>query len=64
MVNSSNAEPARRKMRLARETALLEVGRADIRAGRCLSGDALEAWLEGLGTALPTPDRFSGRTPP
>jgi len=39
---------AQRKARLAREAALLEEGRADLRAGRSLSGEALDAWLEDL----------------
>lgn len=67
MVNSSHKEPAaaaaRRKARLAREAELLEEGRADIRAGRCLSGDALETWLDRLDTAQEpsVPGRLSGR---
>lgn len=59
------AEAARREARRAREAALLEEGRADIRAGRCLSGDDLEAWLDGVDAAQepPIPVRRSGRAP-
>ena len=69
MVNSlrkvSAATAARRKARLAREAELLAEGRADIRAGRCLSGDALDAWLDRLDKTQefpPVPGRSSGRT--
>lgn len=41
-------DAAQRKVRLAREAALLEEGRADLRAGRSLSGEALDVWLEDL----------------
>jgi predicted transcriptional regulator len=46
-----------REARLAYERALLEEGLADLDAGRSLSGDALDEWLDafvGVGE-LPSP---------
>jgi hypothetical protein len=53
----------RREARLAREAALLEKGRDDIRAGRYISGAALDAWLEDLDgdQELSVPDRRHSR---
>jgi hypothetical protein len=42
------ADVSRRVAQLAREAKLLEEGRDDLRAGRSISGAALDAWLEGL----------------
>jgi hypothetical protein len=55
---------ARREKRLAREAALLEEGRADIREGRCISGEAADAWLDGLHgkEGLPIPGRPVGKS--
>jgi hypothetical protein len=39
---------AEKAARLERERALLELGREDIRAGRCISGDELEARLKAF----------------
>ncbi len=52
-----------RETRLAREAVLLEEGRADIRAGRCISGADVDAWLEGLDGdhELHVPGRQDGR---
>ena len=59
MVDPSPKDPAgaaaRRKARLAREAELLDEGRADIRAGRSLSGEALDKWLEDLHPAQEAP---------
>jgi hypothetical protein len=44
----SAANATRREVQHAREAALIEEGRRDIRAGRCISGAALDAWLEYL----------------
>lgn len=30
------------------EATLLDEGREDIRAGRCITGEAADAWLDGL----------------
>jgi hypothetical protein len=67
-LNSPPEQPAdvaaRRKARLAREAALLEEGREDIRAGRCIGGDDVDAWLEGLDGAeeLRVPERPNDRS--
>ncbi len=43
---AANAEAAMdRTRRLTQEAAALEEARADLRAGRSLTGEALEAWL-------------------
>ncbi len=47
-----------RDARLAYERALIDEGRADLAAGRSLSGDALDVWLDafvGEGE-LPAPE--------
>jgi hypothetical protein len=44
----SAADATRRGVQVAREAILLEEGRRDIQAGRCISGAALDAWLEDL----------------
>ena len=50
--------PAVREARLAYERALLDEGRADLAAGRSLTGEALEEWLEALvgDGELPSPE--------
>jgi hypothetical protein len=53
----SGPDLVRRKARLGREAVLLEEGRADIRARRCLTGDALDAWLEDLDSGSARPRR-------
>jgi hypothetical protein len=52
--------PAVREARLGYERALLDEGRADLDAGRCLSGDALEAWLDAFAGdgELPSPEKL------
>lgn len=49
---SSPGDPTRaterRERRLAREAALIEEGRDDIRAGRCINDADVDAWLDGL----------------
>lgn len=67
-INASSEQSAagmtRREARLAREAALLEEGRDDIRAGRSIGGAALDAWLEGLDgdQELIVPDRPHDRS--
>ena len=39
---------AENEARVACEAALLEAGRADIRAGRCIDDCYVGSWLEGL----------------
>jgi hypothetical protein len=48
------------------EAKLLDEGREDIRAGRCISGEAADAWIAGLDGAqdLPKIGLDSGRRPP
>ncbi len=36
------------KRQLDVEAKLLDEGRADIRAGRCVSGEGADEWLDGL----------------
>ena len=52
-----------RAARLAHERALLHEGFEDIRAGRCLTGAELDAWLDRFAQGLPPaapPDRAAG----
>ncbi|MBX3483522.1 hypothetical protein [Phenylobacterium sp.] len=44
---------AQREARLAREHEMLEAAREDIRAGRCISGLELEAWLKAWAADSP-----------
>jgi hypothetical protein len=62
----SAADATRNEAWLTREAALLEEGRDDIRAGRCISGAALYGWLEGLDgdQELSVPDRPSDQPHP
>jgi hypothetical protein len=56
--------PAVRDARLAYERALLDEGRASLDAGRSLSGEALEIWLDafvGEGD-LPRPEDLRAAT--
>lgn len=48
------------------EAKLLEEGRADIRAGHCISGSAADAWLADLDGdhELAIPGSDGGRVPP
>jgi predicted transcriptional regulator len=58
MANADRVEtPAVRDARLAYERALLDEGRADLDAGRSLTGEGLETWLEAFvgDGELPTP---------
>jgi hypothetical protein len=59
MTRTNRAETlAVREARLAYERALLDEGRADLAAGRSLSGEALEVWLEAFAGdgELPSPE--------
>ncbi len=49
--------PAARQRRLATEAALLAVARADAAAGRTVSAEAVDAWMDSLATdhKLPPP---------
>jgi len=49
---------AERTARLARERALLEEAREDVRAGRVIAADDVDAWLDRFtsGELLPLPE--------
>lgn len=51
--------------RLAREARLLQEGCEDTRAGRCISGTDVDAWLDGVDgdRELPVPKRPDDRSP-
>ena len=47
--------PASRQRRLAAEAASLAVAHADAAAGRTVSAEAVDAWLDSLSTDHPLP---------
>jgi predicted transcriptional regulator len=50
-----------RQAELAREDRMLDEADADLVAGRTVSLDAVEAWVDGLGTDQALPVLWSGR---
>jgi hypothetical protein len=54
---------AERAARLARESTLLDEARQDVRAGRVLADEDVDAWLDRLvrGESLPLADALSSR---
>lgn len=56
--NPSQETDEERRVRLAREAALIAEAAADVEAGRLIPGKAVSTWLESLGTdhELPRPE--------
>jgi len=51
---------AARQRRLAAEAALLGAARADAAAGRTVSAEAVDAWIDSLATDHPLPPPHPG----
>ena len=52
--------PAARQRRLATEAALLAAAQADVAAGRTVSSEAVDAWIDSLATDHPLPPPHPG----